>query len=297
MFSLLFDFLKEKDFKYKERVNLKILSSVGIGPTVPLLVYPSSTEQLVSLVEYLHKFEIQYKIVGRMTNILFTDKACDFVIIATADISRIEFSSEGVYAECGATLRRLCALCVEQALCGIEALSGIPASVGGAILSNAGAYGAEVSDVLETVRALDKVSGQLIKLCADECDFSYRHSIFQTGRYVILSAKFRLSKANFDVGERMREFSRRRIDTQPTAERSLGSTFKRPRGAYAAELIDRCGLKGTGVGGVKISEKHAGFIVNTAHGTAEDYVSLMELVRRRVYDEFSLLLEPEIEIF
>lgn len=297
MFSEIFDFLKDKDFKYKECVNLNKLSAARIGGIAPLVVYPNGTQQLLLLIRYLQNNDFRYKILGRMTNILFKRDLYDEVFISTCDMGGVELSENHLTAECGVSIPFLSLMTAERGLSGFEALSGIPASCGGAVRSNAGAFGTEISDILDEVMVFDRVSEQIRTLGVDECDFSYRHSIFHSNLYVILSAVFRLNKTEDDVHGRIRCFRQRRIDTQPTSERSLGSTFKRPKGAYAAELIDKCSLKGTRVGGVKISEKHAGFIVNIGSGTADDYLELMALVSRTVYDRFGVVLEPEIEIY
>ncbi len=297
MLQSIFDFLKDKDFKYKERVNLSKLSSLGIGAIAPLVVYPDSIEKLVELVKYLEKINFPYKIVGRMTNILFASCKIEFVIVATSHIDKIKFSADSVIAECGAPIPRIARLSAERNLAGFEQLSGIPASVGGAIRSNAGAYGVEISELIEAIEALDKKNGESVVLHSEDCDFSYRHSIFQGDRYVILFATFKLCFAEHDVFDRMEYFRQRRIATQPYGERSIGSTFKRPENGFAAQMIDECGLKGLRIGNVQVSEKHAGFIVNLGLGTANDYLELMSIVTRTVHERFGVLLEPEIEIF
>ncbi len=297
MIKTVTDFFKSKDVKYKEGVNLASISPLHIGGLASLIAYPCTVEQLILIAGYLQKNEIPYKIIGRMTNILFTAEKVAFVLVSTRYIKAATFSDNVLHAECGAFLPHLALLSAELGLSGFEELSGIPASVGGAVRSNAGAFGREISELISSVTVYDVASVSVIELSPSECDFSYRHSAFRDNKRIVLSADFKLSRSEENISSKINYFKQKRKETQPVGEHSIGSTFKRPAGAYAAEMIDRCGLKGRRVGGVKISEKHAGFIVNAGFGTAQDYLNLMEIARRAVYERFGVMLENEIEIF
>ena len=181
-------------------------------------------------------------------------------------------------------------------LAGLEFASGIPGSVGGGVMMNAGAYGGELKDAVESVVCYYLPEQRLYEVTAEKCQFGYRDSFFKKlPGNVIISAVFRLHEGDKDeIAAKMRELNERRRDKQPLDLPSAGSAFKRPEGHYAAALIDEAGLKGFSVGGAQVSEKHAGFIVNTGNATSADIHELMKQVRKRVYDNSNVLLEPEI---
>ena len=297
MFETLFGFLKAKDVKYDTNVRVADISPVGIGGPCHAVVWPRDIETLVCVVEFLENNQKEYKIVGRMTNLLVGDLGYDGVIIRTDALRGFRVDRNRVYVECGATMPYIARRVAELGLSGLEELSGIPGSIGGMIICNAGAYGRDTSDVLKSVTLLDRRSGEVKTVDAGEISFSYRHSSLSSGACVVIAATVELS---FDDSEHIRrtmtEFSNMRRDSQPYGMRSLGSTFKRPIFGYASRMIDECGLKGYRIGGAEISDKHAGFIVNRGDATADDFLRLMTLARERVYERFGVVLEPEIEI-
>ena len=239
--------------------------------------------------------KIQPKIVGRKSNILFADGTLESILIDASGVDFISFSQNEVTVGGGASIPLLSSLACSNGLSGFEELSGIPGSVGGAIVGNAGAFGREICDILHSVLVYDIITRGIREFQSFECDFSYRRSLFGNDNYVILSAKFKLYECSSEeIRNRILAYREKRMKSQPT-EPSLGSTFKRPSRGYAGEMIEKCGLSGFTVGSAKISEKHAGFIVNIGGATATDYLGLMKLASDKVYEKFSVKLQPEIK--
>ena len=203
-----------------------------------------------------------------------------------------------IYAEAGVSLAKLSSFAQQNGLQGLEFASGIPGSVGGGLIMNAGAYGGELKDAVESVVLYYLPEQRLYELTKEQCAFGYRSSLFQKlGGCVILSAVFRLEQGDGEeIAAKMRELNQRRREKQPLDLPSAGSAFKRPEGHFAAALIDQAGLKGFRVGGAQVSEKHAGFVVNTGNATSHDVYDLMIEVRKRVHDHSGVVLEPEMII-
>ena len=203
-----------------------------------------------------------------------------------------------IYAEAGVSLAKLAQFAQANGLSGLEFASGIPGSVGGGVLMNAGAYGGEMKDVTDSVVVYFIPDQALTEVKGADCGFAYRYSNFEKISCAIMGAVFRLTPDDPDaIAARMREMNEKRRNSQPLDMPSAGSAFKRPEGGYAAALIDRCGLKGYAVGGAQISEKHAGFAVNSGNATYDDVVALLDHVRREVYAKTKVTLEPEIRIY
>ncbi len=289
-------FLKIREVEIKEKVPFAELSFIKLGGICNLLVYPSSVRELIDIIKKAKELKIRYKILGRMSNILPPDGACNTVIIKTDRMKRISEGDGLVYAECGVSLPSLAAYFRRRGFSAFEELSGIPASIGGAVYMNAGAYGKEIADIIAAVSAYDIEKNEIKDLRREELEFSYRHSPFSEGKLCILSAAFKyVSKAPEEIGTEMSLFADKRRAAQPIDLPSLGSTFKRSGNVSAALLIDRSGLKGTRIGGVKVSEKHAGFIVNAGGGLSSDYRALCELIKRIVFEKHGVTLQEEIE--
>ncbi len=295
-FSLYFKRLKEKDVKIIKDAQFSKISYVRIGGMARAAIFPKNEQELIFALDLAKECGIHSRVLGRMSNILPPDGVFDGVIIKTDNISEIEYENDVCCAGAGVSLARLCASLLKNGLSCLEELSGIPASVGGAVYMNAGAYGREISDNLISVLCYDKDTGILRELSLSELDFSYRHSSFSETGHIILSARFRcIRKEKEDIKSRMLELGRKRRKTQPLSYPSLGSIFKRTPYASAAELIDKAGLKGFRIGDCEVSKKHAGFIVNLGSATSEDYKSVIEAVRTRVRECFGVQLEEEIE--
>lgn len=284
--------------KILENEPMRAHCSFRTGGPVRALAYPSDLSSLTKLCCILKEHELAPLMLGNCTNIVFPDEGMSEVFaICTEKLTKLFLLPDGaIYAECGVPLSRLAAFAQQNGLAGLEFASGIPGSVGGGVMMNAGAYGGELKDAVESVVCYYLPEQRLYEVTAEKCQFGYRDSFFKKlPGNVIISAVFRLHEGDKDeIAAKMRELNERRRDKQPLDLPSAGSAFKRPEGHYAAALIDEAGLKGFSVGGAQVSEKHAGFIVNTGSATSADIHELMKQVRKRVYDNSQVLLEPEI---
>lgn len=274
--------------------------SFRIGGPVRALAIPSDVSSLSKICYYLKLNHIAPYILGNGTNILFPDEGLrDLFIISTERLTKMFLLPDGaVYAEAGVSLAKLASFAQQNELQGLEFAAGIPGSVGGGLIMNAGAYGGELKDVVESVVLYYLPEQRLYELSREQCAFAYRSSLFQRlGGCVLLSAVFRMEKGSGEeIAAKMRELNQRRRDKQPLDLPSAGSAFKRPEGHFAAALIDQAGLKGFSVGGAQVSEKHAGFVVNTGSATSHDVYDLMIEIRKKVHDSSGIVLEPEIVI-
>ena len=274
--------------------------SFRIGGPARALAVPEDVTSLTRICYLLKKHELAPFILGNGTNILFPDEGLqDLFLISTEKLQKLFLLPDGaIYAESGVSLSRLAPFAQQNELEGLEFASGIPGSVGGGLVMNAGAYGGELKDVAESVVIYFLPEQALYELTAEQCAFAYRSSYFQTHPgCVILSAVFRPKKGDgAAIAAKMRELNQKRREKQPLDLPSAGSAFKRPQGGYAAALIDQAGLKGYTVGGAQVSEKHAGFVVNVGGASSHDVYDLMMHIRRRVYETSGVVLEPEMII-
>ena len=274
--------------------------SFRIGGPVRALAAPQDVTGLTKLCYLLKKRELAPFILGNGTNILFPDEGlADLFIISTEKLTKLFILPDGaIYAEAGVSLAKLALFAQQNGLTGLEFASGIPGTVGGGLMMNAGAYGGELKDVTESVVIHFLPEQALYELTNEQCAFDYRSSFFQKmPGCVILSAVFRLEKGEPDkIAEKMRELNAKRREKQPLDLPSAGSAFKRPAGGFAAALIDEAGLKGYSVGGAQVSEKHAGFVVNTGGASSHDVYDLMMHIRRTVWERSQVALEPEMII-
>ena len=268
------------------------------GPAAAFLV-PEDEETMLKLLVMLSENKAPFYILGNGTNVVFCDESLPVFVISTEKLQEISVTEEGdIFAQAGAALSRVATSAYENSFTGMEFASGIPGSVGGGVLMNAGAYGGELKDILLSVRCCRKDGSFIQELPGEACDFRYRHSVFQSGEHVILGAVFHLEKGEkSSIAAKMKELNARRRDKQPLDLPSAGSAFKRPEGHYAAALIEQCGLKGTSVGGAQVSEKHAGFIVNTGTATSADLKALLDLVSNTVKEKTGIELQREIILF
>ncbi|MDD6485153.1 MAG: UDP-N-acetylmuramate dehydrogenase [Clostridiales bacterium] len=272
-------------------------TSFRIGGPAQAFLSASSKEEIIGAIEYCRENSVGYMIMGNGSNMLVSDKGIRGLVIQVGkNMSKCEIRGERVYAEAGVLMSALASAALKAELSGFEALSGIPGTVGGGIYMNAGAYGSEMKQVIETVTYLNE-AGDIITSPADKLDFGYRHSIFEEGGYVILSCVIALKKGKGrEIAAQMKEYNRRRSEKQPLSMPSAGSTFKRPEGYFAGKLIQDCGLMGFSVGGAQVSEKHAGFVVNRGGATALDVLTLIEHIQKTVYEKFGVRLEPEVRL-
>lgn len=272
--------------------------SFKIGGPARLMLLPSSAEEAASALAILRSSGAQVLIVGSCTNLLIPDEGYPGAVVRMSKpASSMELlDAARIRAQAGATLNALAVFAARHGLTGLEFAHGIPGSVGGGVAMNAGAYGGEMRDVLESAEYVD-ADGAIRTLSGDALGLSYRHSAFSDTDKLITSAVFRLTPGDGEaVRARMNELIEKRRASQPLDMPSAGSTFKRPKTGYAAALIDQAGLKGLSVGGAMVSTKHAGFVVNAGGATYSDVIELMREVRRRVYEFSGVLLEPEVKI-
>lgn len=294
----LFRFLKMNDVEYKEHLSLASISPIRIGADATAVAYPDSEIKLALLLGFLDKLKIKHKIVGRMSNLLPPDEKYDGVVIRTDRINGYSIDSNVVNVCCGMSLPHISRILQNAGFSGFEGLSGIPGSIGGAVAGNAGAFGRQISDLLLDVKVYDRSKDCFLSLKASDLGFSYRSSSLIHSEIVITSARFKVFPSNpLTVKSEMDRCREIRLRTQPIDKASLGSCFKRPSEDLAAAwLIDKCGLKGYRIGGAQISEKHAGFIVNSGGATASDYIALSDCAAKKVYEKYEISLEREVEI-
>ncbi len=283
---------------FKLNEPLSSYTTFKIGGSCDMVAFPSSTSQINSLIKHCEKEEITYRIFGKGANLLISDYGINGIVIITEkNFSKITTIDETTFkADAGASISALCRYAYENSLTGLEFAWGIPGTFGGAIYMNAGAYGGEFKDVILSASYIDE-DGIFKTLSNEECHFSYRHSFYSGKNLFITGGIIKLNKGEkTEIKARMDEVLKKRKDKQPLEFPSAGSTFKRPEGAFAAALIEQCGLKGVSVGGACVSEKHSGFIVNKGGATCEDVLSLIEVVRKKVLSETGYELECEVEI-
>lgn len=276
---------------------MKKHTTFRVGGPADWLVTPTAEEQIREVVNLLRTENVPYYVMGNGSNLLVGDKGYRGVIIQLGkNLSQIRMTEEGVlYAQAGALLSKIAAEALAQSLTGFEFASGIPGTLGGAVMMNAGAYGGEMKHVLKDALALT-ANGELRVLPVEQMELGYRTSIFAQNGDIVLSAQIRLQEGSpEEIRAYMDELKEKRITKQPLEYPSAGSTFKRPEGYFAGKLIEDTGLRGFQVGGAQVSEKHCGFVINKEQATAADILSLIEQVSDRVEAKFEVRLEPEVK--
>lgn len=277
---------------------MKDFTSFKIGGPADVFVEPKDIKELVEVVKFLRNNNYYYYVIGNGTNVLISDKGVRGCVIHIGkNLSKIKVTDTKIEAEAGTLLSEIAQVALKNKLTGFEQLSGIPGSIGGAVAMNAGAYGREMKDIVSSVNAIGD-SGRVIKLSNSALDFGYRKSAILEKGYIITSVVLNLEPGDKkEIQENMDKYMTLRRAKQPLEFPSAGSTFKRPEGAYASLLIQDSNLKGEKIGGAEVSEKHAGFIINTGNATASDVFKLMEKVRSSVKTYFNVDLEPEIKMW
>ena len=268
-----------------------------IGGPADFFVAPADMEALAGLVSFCRQEEIPFYVMGNGSNLLVGDKGYRGVIIQVyKNLNRIEITENRIKAQAGAMLSAVARKALEHSLTGFEFASGIPGTLGGAVVMNAGAYGGEIKDVLVSATFLDELGGEHT-IPAGELEMGHRTSLFAKKPWCIVSARFALTPGNEEeIRAKMDDFTARRAEKQPLDMPSAGSMFKRPPGAFAGALIDECGLRGFSVGGAAISEKHCGFVVNLGNATCADVIALTDEVRRIVQEKTGYVLEREVRV-
>ncbi len=290
--------MQMQDVKIVENEPMSAHTTFRIGGPARYYMIPENAGQVSKCMGFAMKMELPYVIVGKGSNVLFSDEGYPGVVIEVGrSMADIEVSEDGhIRAGAGAGLGALAAAAAKQSLSGLEFASGIPGTVGGAVVMNAGAYGGEIKDCIKSAKVLDK-EGAVLELSRDEMELGYRSSVIQRRGYIVTEAVFQLHKGNKEqILGRMSELNAKRREKQPLDYPSAGSTFKRPEGYFAGKLIEDAGLRGFQVGDAQVSEKHCGFVINRGKATAADVIGLMEEVQKRVLETSGVRLEPEVKI-
>lgn len=267
-----------------------------IGGPADYFVMPSDEKELAAVIELCRQEEIPWFVLGNGSNLLVGDRGYRGVVIQLyKNFDQVVIEGTTVKAQAGAMLIRVAREAGKAGLTGLEFASGIPGTIGGAMVMNAGAYGGEMKDVVSAVTVLTP-EGEVKTLTGEEMDFRYRTSVVESKKYIVLEAVMELKKGDpVQIQEQMQEFLARRKEKQPVEYPSAGSTFKRPQGYFAGKLIMDAGLRGYRVGGAQISEKHCGFVINTGGATAAEVQQLIRDVSEKVKEQFGVELEPEIK--
>ncbi len=285
--------LPAEDIKIREPLDR--YTSFRTGGEADCMLLVNDAEQLGKLLKYMSITGNDYFLLGNGTNLLVSDRGYDGTVIKFGPgMSRIHVDGERVYVQAGALLSQTAKRAMEEGLSGLEFASGIPGSIGGGLVMNAGAYGGEMSQIVESVTVMNE-SGEIMELDCDTMEFGYRTSVIKNRAFVVLEAALHLQRGDkADIQAKMEEFAARRKEKQPLEYPSAGSIFKRPEGYFAGKLIMDSGMRGYRVGGAQVSEKHCGFIINTGNATSEDIAELMAEVQDLVKERFRVSLEPEI---
>ena len=274
-------------------------TSFRIGGPAAVMLFPGTEEELKTLLQGMAAAGVQPYILGAGTNILAPDEGLDAPVICLKDALTGTRLLDGARMEvfAGESLAKTAVFAKNHALTGLEFAHGIPGTLGGGVYMNAGAYGGELKQIVESVTILT-MDGEEKTLFGEECGFGYRTSVYQKLPCVIVRAVLRLQTGEPDaIGQTMRTLMEKRKASQPLELPSAGSTFKRPEGYFAGPLIERAGLKGCGFGGAEVSKKHAGFVVNTGGASADDVKKTIAMVQSRVWEASGVQLEPEIRIW
>ena len=288
-------FLALKGLDVKCNVPLSTLTSFRIGGPAAMVMRPRNAEDIRKTIQACSQFVTPYCILGNGTNVLAPDAGYPGVIIRIdTPLTTPLFVDTTVTCPAGTALSVLARESVNMRLMGLETLSGIPGTVGGAVAMNAGAYGAEIRHIIKSVRILK--NGRVLDVETKKSDFGNRTSNFSAPNVIVLSATFQLAHDDGGARERMLETTRQRKEKQPLSFPSAGSVFKRPNGRFAGALIEGVGLKGFSVGGAQVSPLHAGFIVNNGNASERDVLELISIIQQRVYDDSGVRLEREIKL-
>lgn len=275
---------------------MKKHTTFRVGGPADVLVQPDETA-LAAILALCRQYHVSYSFIGNGSNLLVGDKGIRGVVIEMTDpMGNIEVDGTKITAQAGAMLSKIANTAASNGLGGMEFAAGIPGSVGGAVVMNAGAYGGEMKDIIEKVYVLDENGAQL-ELDRDALDLGYRHSCIPEKKYIVTKVVLELVPHDeVEIRSKMKDLNEKRAEKQPLQYPSAGSTFKRPEGYFAGKLIMDAGLRGYQVGGAQVSEKHCGFVINKGDATAADICQLMRDVSDKVQAQFGVVLEPEVKM-
>ncbi|MEA4924423.1 MAG: UDP-N-acetylmuramate dehydrogenase [Syntrophomonadaceae bacterium] len=283
--------------KIKQNEPMSNHTTFKIGGPADVMVLPVTIADIKTTITYCRQNNHPLFIFGLGSNLVVRDKGIRGIVVKIGNnLKAVNVSGTEIYAQAGIRLSELARKAADNALSGLEFAEGIPGSLGGAVVMNAGAYDGEIKDVVTEVEAIS-ASGEERVFAAAEMDFSYRRSVFQHNDYIIVAARMKLRPgAKPEIQSRMREYARSRREKQPLEYPSAGSVFRRPPGYFVGPMIEKMGLKGYSIGGAQVSEKHAGFIINTGDATAADVLDLIAMITKSAREQFGVELQPEIRV-
>lgn len=295
MYAQLSEIFTVDRIKFNE--PMKNHTTFKIGGPVDVMVFPESQEEIIAVLAYCQERNIPFFVFGMGSNLLAKDRGVRGIAIKTGPgMKTVQIRGEKICAQAGVRLSELARVAARESLSGLEFAEGIPGSLGGAVVMNAGAYGGEIKDVLVSVTAIS-LDGVIKEFSPEQMQMSYRSSIFQQEEHIILSVCLSLRPGNRDeILATMKEYAGRRREKQPLDLPSAGSTFKRPEGFYVGPMLDKMGLKGFRIGDAEVSTKHAGFIVNRGNATARDVLDLIACIQEKAAREYGVELQPEIHV-
>ncbi len=297
MSASMYDYIRtivpEERLLFHEPMNRH--TTFRVGGEAECMAVVETKDELSQLVSYLGRIEQEYFILGNGSNLLVGDKGYRGIVVKLGSrLSAVRVESDHIAAGAGALLSQVASAARDAGLSGMEFAAGIPGSIGGGIVMNAGAYGGEMKQIVQMVRVMDK-EGEILTLDNDTMEFGYRTSIIRNRPFIVLGVVLKLTPGNKDeIRAKMEDLMKQRKSKQPLEYPSAGSTFKRPEGYYAGKLIMDAGLRGYRIGGAQVSEKHCGFVINSGGASAADIREVIEEVQERVRDRFHVRLEPEV---
>ena len=282
---------------YLENENMSTHCTFRCGGDAKVYIKPRSMDELKDVLKVLKEAKYPFIVIGNGSNILVKDSGYDGAIVEVdSKIADIDVIGDEIIAEAGAKLSKIATVAMENDLAGFEFAHGIPGNLGGAVVMNAGAYGGEMKDVIKWVEVMDE-DGDIKQLSLEELDLSYRHSVIMEKNMIVLRACIKLELGVMgEIADIMAVLMQKRKASQPLEYPSAGSTFKRPEGYFAGKLIQDAGMKGYKHGNAMVSDKHSGFVINTGDATATEVLQVIDDVRNKVYDEFGVMMEPEVKI-
>ena len=283
--------------KIEKDISLSTLTTYKTGGIAKLVVYPNNINNLKQMLKLIHKYNIKYFILGKGSNTLFSDKEFNGVIIKLDKLNNFKSKQTEIYVESGMILSKLVQASVKNELTGLEFAIGIPGTIGGAIYMNAGAYGNNMSHIVQSAIVLNE-KFHIKEIPLEKLKFDYRYSIFQDNKNLIcVAANIKLEHGNHDeIASKIKENLLKRKNSQPLEYPSAGSVFRNPEGNYAGKIIEELGLKGKNIGGAEISTKHANFIINKNNASSSDILNLIKLVQKEVKDKYKIDLKLEQQL-
>ncbi len=288
----------EKILEVKYNEPMKNHTTTKVGGPCDCMVEPKSIEEIIEVLKYAKANNLCYYVIGNGSNLLVKDEGVNALIIKiTSKFSNVVVDGETIKAEAGCSVPKLSQIAKQNSLSGLEFACGIPGSIGGGIRMNAGAYGGEMVNVVEKVGYINDKC-ELVEISNEECEFSYRHSMFvEHPEYVVVYAVYKLKKGNVEeISSIMDNNMNSRKEKQPLEYPNFGSVFKRPEGYFVGKLVDDSGLKGYSIGGAQVSLKHSGFIINKGDATCKDVLDLIEHIKNVVNEKFGVMLQEEVVI-